>query len=198
LADGTGVQTLWALMDGELSVNDLAQVVGRPAPSMSQHLAKLRLARLATTRRDGTKVFYKLDNAHVRLLVEDAVFNAEHAGGNVPQHHRADTALSAILAGYESIRRLIDPHPLTHVGVVIAAGIIGFARNELVAVYRIRVGPASSTPPSTSAPPGTTAINNIRYSPTTSSNHHGQTLPSTFKGEIRPAAVEPSRVDTLT
>jgi len=198
LADGTRVQTLWALMDEELSVNDLAQVVGRPAPSMSQHLAKLRLARLATTRRDGTKVFYKLDNAHVRLLVEDAVFNAEHAGGKVPQHHRADTALSAILAGYESIRRLIDPHPLTHVGVVIAAGIIGFARNELVAVYRIRVGPASSTPPSTSAPPGTTAINNIRYSPTTSSNHHGQTLPSTFKGEIRPAAVEPSRVDTLT
>jgi len=49
-------------------------------------------------------------------------------------------ALSSVLAGYESIRRLIDPHPLTHVGVVIAAGIIGFAGNELVAVYRIRVG----------------------------------------------------------
>jgi len=49
-------------------------------------------------------------------------------------------ALSSVLAGYESIRRLIDPRPLTHVGVVIAAGIIGFAGNELVAVYRIRVG----------------------------------------------------------
>ncbi len=96
LADVTRVQMLWALMDGELSVNDLAQVVGRPAPLMSQHLAKLRLARLVTTRRDGTKVFYKLDNAHVRQLVEDAVFNAEHAGGDIPQHHRADTALSEL------------------------------------------------------------------------------------------------------
>jgi len=49
-------------------------------------------------------------------------------------------ALSSVLAGYESIRRLIDPRPLTHVGVVIAAGIIGFAGNELVALYRIRIG----------------------------------------------------------
>jgi cation diffusion facilitator family transporter len=49
-------------------------------------------------------------------------------------------ALSAVVAGYESIRRLIDPQPITNVGVVLAAGVIGFAGNELVAVYRIRVG----------------------------------------------------------
>ncbi len=49
-------------------------------------------------------------------------------------------ALSAIIAGYESVRRLFDPRPLSYVGVVIAAGLIGFAGNELVASYRIRVG----------------------------------------------------------
>jgi cation diffusion facilitator family transporter len=49
-------------------------------------------------------------------------------------------ALSAIVAGYESIHRLIEPRDITHVWVVLAAGIIGFAGNELVAVYRIRVG----------------------------------------------------------
>lgn len=49
-------------------------------------------------------------------------------------------ALSAVVAGYESVRRLADPQPLTHAGVVIAAGIIGFLGNELVASYRIRVG----------------------------------------------------------
>jgi len=48
--------------------------------------------------------------------------------------------LSAILAAYESIRRLIDPQPLTYAWVVLAAGLIGFAGNELVAEYRIRVG----------------------------------------------------------
>ena len=48
--------------------------------------------------------------------------------------------LSSLLAGYESIRRLLDPQPLTNVGVLIAAGLIGFAGNELVALYRIRIG----------------------------------------------------------
>jgi len=49
-------------------------------------------------------------------------------------------ALSAAVAGWESIRRLLDPQPITNVGVVIAAGLIGAAGNELVALYRIRVG----------------------------------------------------------
>jgi cation diffusion facilitator family transporter len=49
-------------------------------------------------------------------------------------------ALSSLLAAYESIRRLIDPQPISHAWVVVAAGLIGFAGNELVAVYRIRVG----------------------------------------------------------
>ncbi len=49
-------------------------------------------------------------------------------------------ALSAVVAGYESVRRLIDPQPVTNLGILIAAGLIGFAGNELVALYRIRVG----------------------------------------------------------
>ena len=47
---------------------------------------------------------------------------------------------SAVLAAYQSIRRLFEPQPLTNLGWVFAAGLIGFAGNELVAVYRIRVG----------------------------------------------------------
>jgi cation diffusion facilitator family transporter len=48
--------------------------------------------------------------------------------------------LSAVLAGYESMRRLFEPQPLTNLGWVLAAALIGFAGNELVAVYRIHVG----------------------------------------------------------
>ena len=286
LADATRVRVLWALVDCELSVNDLAEHVGKPAPSVSQHLAKLRMARLVRTRRDGTTIFYSLENEHVRQLVSDAVFNAEHASPGVPGHHRgaarsrcclraepggegpmshvetdyhdhphvhdhpkglrgvvretlrpawprrhrqrrrclgvqrdryprgqdqpgrtrhhrrvpggradlsgsialaADTihnfsdaltaiplwiafvlgrkaatrrytygfgraedlaglfvilmiALSAIIAGYEAIRRMVNPIAIDHLGWVIAAGVIGFVGNELVAVYRIRVG----------------------------------------------------------
>ena len=48
--------------------------------------------------------------------------------------------LSAIIAGIESVRRLINPIPIEHVGWVAAAGLAGFIGNELVAFYRIRVG----------------------------------------------------------
>ncbi|MEJ3743999.1 cation diffusion facilitator family transporter [Actinomycetes bacterium KLBMP 9797] len=49
-------------------------------------------------------------------------------------------AASAALAGVEAIRRLLDPAEVTHLPAVALAGIIGFAGNELVAQYRIRVG----------------------------------------------------------
>ena len=49
-------------------------------------------------------------------------------------------ALSAVIAGYEAVMRLIHPVPIEHVGWVAAAGLIGFVGNELVALYRIRVG----------------------------------------------------------
>ncbi|HEX5692232.1 MAG TPA: cation diffusion facilitator family transporter, partial [Roseiflexaceae bacterium] len=47
---------------------------------------------------------------------------------------------SAALAGWESYRKLIDPQPLRNIGWVVAAAIIGFLGNELVALFRIRVG----------------------------------------------------------
>ncbi len=49
-------------------------------------------------------------------------------------------ALSAVVAGVESIRRLAEPAPVDFLGWVAAAGVVGFVGNELVAVYRIRVG----------------------------------------------------------
>ncbi len=49
-------------------------------------------------------------------------------------------ALSAVLAGWDAIDRLLHPAPVSNLGWVAAAGVIGFAGNELVALYRIRVG----------------------------------------------------------
>ena len=51
-------------------------------------------------------------------------------------------AISAVVAGWEAINRLIHPEQLSHLGVLLAAGLIGFAGNELVALYRIREGNA--------------------------------------------------------
>jgi cation diffusion facilitator family transporter len=47
---------------------------------------------------------------------------------------------SALLAGYQSINRLLHPQPFEHLWAVAMASIIGFAGNEIVAIFRIRVG----------------------------------------------------------
>ncbi|MGW8949237.1 cation diffusion facilitator family transporter [Streptomyces sp. NPDC055709] len=49
-------------------------------------------------------------------------------------------ASSAAFAGYEAVRRLLDPQDVTHLPAVAAAGLVGFAGNEWVARARIRTG----------------------------------------------------------
>lgn len=98
LSDATRVQLLWALHDGEMPVNELAEAVGKPASGVSQHLAKLRMARLVSTRRQANQVFYRIESDHVRQLVADAIYQAEHAAGGVPEHHRVATTTGRKIA----------------------------------------------------------------------------------------------------
>lgn len=49
-------------------------------------------------------------------------------------------AASAVFAGYEAVRRLLEPQPVSHLPAVAAAGLVGFAGNEWVARARIRTG----------------------------------------------------------
>lgn len=88
LADATRIRIILALRDAEeLSVNHLADIVDKSPAAVSQHLAKLRLARIVATRQDGQRVFYRLENEHARQLVSDAIFQAEHSLGGTPRHH---------------------------------------------------------------------------------------------------------------
>ncbi|MGB3202235.1 MAG: cation diffusion facilitator family transporter [Nodosilinea sp.] len=50
--------------------------------------------------------------------------------------------LSALVTGYESIERLRHPQPLDHLGALAAAAVVGFIGNEVVALFRLRVGRA--------------------------------------------------------
>jgi cation diffusion facilitator family transporter len=47
---------------------------------------------------------------------------------------------SAVLAGAEAIDRLFHPREPEALGLVLLAGVVGFAGNEAVALYRIRIG----------------------------------------------------------
>ena len=94
LADPTRLQLAGLLLDEEQSVSQLAARLDKPVPAVSQHLAKLRMARLVTTRRDGQSVLYRVENGHVRQLVIDTVGHVEHLLDDVPAHHRGSTDAS--------------------------------------------------------------------------------------------------------
>ena len=86
LADSTRLRIVWALLHSEHSVNELAAHLGANPAGVSQHLAKLRLSRLVTVRREGNKAFYAVENVHVRRLTEEALFHTDHVVGGQVTH----------------------------------------------------------------------------------------------------------------
>ena len=83
LADPTRVKILWSLFQQESSVNALAEAIGAAPAAVSQHLAKLRLAGLVQSRKEGTYAFYRASDSHVRALLTETLSHAEHVTGAV-------------------------------------------------------------------------------------------------------------------
>jgi DNA-binding transcriptional ArsR family regulator len=86
LADPTRVRMLWALRDRDFDVASLAAIADCRPTVASQHLSKLRLAGLVEGRRDGRRVLYRLRGAHLRTLLAEALFHADHQVSGTPVH----------------------------------------------------------------------------------------------------------------
>lgn len=79
LGDPGRVRMLAALLEaGELCVCDLAAVVDMAESSVSHSLRLLRTAGIVRHRRSGRQVFYRLDDAHVRLLLDVSLQHVGH------------------------------------------------------------------------------------------------------------------------
>jgi DNA-binding transcriptional ArsR family regulator len=85
LSDPRRLRLLLALVDGELCVCDLAAVTGMSESATSHALRLLRAHRVVSTRRDGRMVYYRLDDAHVRMLLDLAVAHTEHTEAIHPE-----------------------------------------------------------------------------------------------------------------
>jgi DNA-binding transcriptional ArsR family regulator len=71
LGDPTRARLLYALLEaGELCVCDLAAVTASTETTVSQALRLLRASGVVSGRREGRNVFYRLSDAHVRLLLD--------------------------------------------------------------------------------------------------------------------------------
>lgn len=86
LADPTRIKLLWALLQGESSVSGLADLVGASPTSVSQHLSKLRWAKLVRVRREGTFAYYSAGDDHVTRLLAEALYHADHQVLGLPDN----------------------------------------------------------------------------------------------------------------
>lgn len=86
LAEPTRLHLLVRLREGPADVTTLTAATGATRTSVSQHLAKLRLAGLVVTERRGRHVHYALVGGHVARLVAEGLSQAEHEVAGLPQH----------------------------------------------------------------------------------------------------------------
>ena len=83
LASTTRLHLVWLLAHGEQDVTSLAEAVGGAIPAVSQHLAKLRLAGMVVSRREGRRQVYLIADPRISkavLQMVESLPRAEHAG----------------------------------------------------------------------------------------------------------------------
>lgn len=85
LSEPGRLRLLMALLEGELCVSDLAAVAGLSVSSTSHALRILRAHRVVAARRSGRMTYYRLADAHVRMLLDLAMTHVQHT--ELVHHH---------------------------------------------------------------------------------------------------------------
>jgi DNA-binding transcriptional ArsR family regulator len=86
LADPTRARVMYALTKGEHSVGELAEIAGISQSATSHQLKHLRDLRIVKFRREGTRIYYSVDDAHVAALFQEALHHIAHVVYGLPDH----------------------------------------------------------------------------------------------------------------
>ncbi|WP_104119233.1 metalloregulator ArsR/SmtB family transcription factor [Arthrobacter sp. B1805] len=86
LADPTRLHILWLLTQGSADVGTLVAATGANRTAVSQHLAKLRLSGLVSTRKDSRNVVYSIIDGHLARLILEGMNHADHRVTGEPVH----------------------------------------------------------------------------------------------------------------
>jgi DNA-binding transcriptional ArsR family regulator len=81
---GSRLRLLWAMIDGEQTVEQLCETTGMSQSSASQQLRILRQGRVVAVRRDGRRAHYRLHDHHVVDLLTAIRHHHEHVHPPVP------------------------------------------------------------------------------------------------------------------
>ena len=86
LGDPTRLKILYILQKHACCVRDLAILVGVSESAISHQLRLLRDRRLVKQRREGTTIYYALDDQHLAALFREAEYHANHVHHDLPDH----------------------------------------------------------------------------------------------------------------
>lgn len=86
LSEPVRLRVVNLLSGGEQSVTQLVEALELPQSTVSRHLALLRTTRLVTARREATRVYYRLTDAHLVSLTREAFSHAQHERLGLPDH----------------------------------------------------------------------------------------------------------------
>lgn len=75
--DSTRIRILYALVESELCVGDIAQLLNLGQSAVSHQLKILKDAKLVRYRREGKIIFYALDDEHVRNILNMGMEHVE-------------------------------------------------------------------------------------------------------------------------
>jgi ArsR family transcriptional regulator, zinc-responsive transcriptional repressor len=78
LSDPTRLRILNLLLHGEHSVNDIGEKLTLLQSTVSHQLRFLKNLRLVKTRREGTTIYYTMDDEHVIDLLKQSIDHAKH------------------------------------------------------------------------------------------------------------------------
>ncbi|KOU38090.1 ArsR/SmtB family transcription factor [Streptomyces sp. WM6378] len=85
LASPARLHIVWALAQGESDVSGLAERLGGALPATSQHLAKLKLAGLVGSRREGRRQIYYVDDQDIVAVVQLMVRQLRRTADEAPE-----------------------------------------------------------------------------------------------------------------
>ncbi|MER2080568.1 MAG: metalloregulator ArsR/SmtB family transcription factor [Ruminococcus sp.] len=69
-SDSTRLRILYAISEGEMNVQSIAETLGMEQSTISHQLRILRNNKLVRGRRDGKQIYYSLDDDHVKKIIE--------------------------------------------------------------------------------------------------------------------------------
>jgi len=78
LADPTRLKIISVLLGGEIRVSDLAERIQTSQTAVSHQLRVLRDLRFVSSRREGTQIFYRIDDEHIEDLFNKAFAHGKH------------------------------------------------------------------------------------------------------------------------